>query len=60
MTIRDMQNDGIEIQSKVIYCYYDYEAEKRVEISVEEAADREIKYLYCENNQLYIEVEGKE
>jgi hypothetical protein len=60
MTIRDMQNAGIEIQGSVNYCYYDYEAEHRVVITPEEAADREIKYIYCEDEKLYIEVEGKE
>lgn len=56
MTIRDIQNDNIEIQGSVNYCYYDYEAEHRVFITRKEAADREIKYLYCEDGQLYIEV----
>lgn len=57
MTVRDLCSAGIEIQGNPIYCYYDDAAEQRANITEEEAADLEIKYIYCENNTLYIEVE---
>lgn len=57
MTLRDLYSAGIEIQGPVVYCYYDHEHECRVEIAKEEAVDLEIKYLYCEDGKLYVEVE---
>lgn len=57
MTVRDLCSAGIEIQGNPIYCYYNEDAEQRVNITREEASDLEVKYIYCENNSLYIEVE---
>lgn len=57
MTVRDLYSAGIETQGTVVYCYYNYEEECRAEIAKEEATDLEIKYLYCEDGKLYIEVE---
>lgn len=57
MTLRDMLDNCIEIQSKCHYCYYDHDAEERVEISAADAMDLDIKYIYCEDGDLYIEVE---
>lgn len=51
---------NIEVQSEYRVVYYDEEKNERVEISDEEAGDKEIKYVYCENNILYIEVEVEE
>ena len=58
MTYSDMKNQGVDIQCQVIFCFYDYDAECRKVLSNEEAADREIKYIYTEDDAIYIEVEG--
>lgn len=60
MTYSDMRNQGIDIQCKIVFCYYDYDAERRKVLSDKEAADREIKYIYTEGDAIYIEVEGDE
>jgi len=60
MTYRDLCTDCIEIQSEIVFCFYDYTKEERTIITAEQAADLEIKYLYCENDALYIEVEVDE
>ena len=57
MTVRDLCSSGVEIQGAPVFCYYDYEHECRVNIVAEEAADLNVKYIYCENDTLYIEVE---
>ena len=46
----------IDVQSEVCYCYYDDNREERIEITGEQAREKEIKYLYCEDNIIYIEV----
>ena len=57
MTYGDMRNQGIDIQCEIIFCYYDYETEQRKIMNDKEAAEREIKYIYTENDVIYIEVE---
>ena len=59
MTYSDMRNQGIDIQCQVIFCFCDYDAERRKILSAEEAADREIKYIYTEDDAIHIEVEGE-
>lgn len=56
MTITDFCYAGVEIQSEIVYCYYDYDNEKRVNITRQKAREYDIKYMYCEDNTLYIEV----
>lgn len=47
-----------EIQSEYKTVYYDDEKEERVEVENEsEVKDNEIKYIYAENNIIYIEIE---
>ena len=48
---------NVDIQSTIRYCYYDYDKEERIIITKEKAWEREIKYLYCEDDVLYIEVD---
>ena len=60
MTIRDLILNCIEIQGERHYCYYDYKKECRIETSEKEAMDDDIKYIYCEDGELYIEVEKSE
>ena len=48
--------NNVEIQVAIHYCYYDFDSEERIEITHKEACDKEIKYLYCEDNEIYIEV----
>lgn len=57
MTYQDLTRAGIEIQCQVVLCYYDYNKDKRIPITREEAADREIKYMYVEDDAIYIELE---
>ena len=57
MTYNDMKHQGIDIQCQIIFCYYEYETERRKVLTDEEAAEREIKYIYTENDAIYIEVE---
>ena len=60
MTYSDMRGQGIDIQCQIVFCYYDYEAERRKALTAEEAAEREIKYIYTEDDAIYIEVEVEE
>ena len=57
MTITELFNAGIEIQCEIVYCYYDYNAEKRKEITYTEAKEKDIRYIYCEDNKIFIEIE---
>ena len=57
MTYQDLIRAGIEIQCEVVFCYYDYIIDKRMPLTREEAASYEIKYMYVENDTLYIELE---
>lgn len=59
MTYQDMKANCIEIQCQIVFCYYDYEKEKRVILTQAEAEDREIKYIYTEDGAIYIEVEER-
>lgn len=56
MTIKDLTNN-IDIQNTIHYCYYDYDKSERIEITEEMANDKEIKYLYCDDNEIYIEID---
>lgn len=50
--------ENTEIQSEYKVVYYDNEKEERVEVENEsEVKDNEIKYIYAENNIIYIEIE---
>lgn len=46
---------SVEIQSPIHYCYYDYDKEERIEVTKEQAEDKEITWLYSENDELYVE-----
>ena len=56
MDVYDLVNN-IEVQGQINYCYYDYEKEERVIIDVVDATFRDIKYLYAEGGEIFIEVE---
>ena len=47
---------NIEIQSEYKVVYYDYEAEKRIEVTPEEYTDQYVFYMYVEDGILYIEI----
>jgi hypothetical protein len=59
MTIRDMQEQGIEIQGKIIVKKYDEQKSKYNILDETESStfNREITYIYAEGNSLIIEVE---
>ena len=52
--------DGVEFQNEVKFVRYDYEYEVRVEITEDQAAYRDIRYIYSENDVLFIEVDSEE
>lgn len=56
--VRDLLNE-VEIQVQVHVVRYDEQKNERIELSPEndEVRDSEIRYLYCEDNEIYIEVE---
>ena len=60
MTVLDFIDSGIELQGEFVYCYYDYDKCERVIITALTAADKRIKYIYCERDTLYIEVDNEE
>lgn len=69
MTLNDMLDQGIEFQSKVRLCYYDYEEEQRVIVNwrrapglYERCCNAEIRYIYTdegaeEDSELIIYIE---
>ena len=57
MTYRDMLQALIEIQCEKVFCYYDYNKSERITITEDQAIDYQIKYIYTEENTLYIEIE---
>lgn len=57
MTYNDMINNCVEFQVAVHLCYYDYDTDERIEGNVEELGNKEIRYMYTEDNEIYIEVE---
>ena len=48
------------MQGDFIYCYYNYDKNERIIISPLAAAEKRIKYIYCEKNTIYIEVESED
>lgn len=60
MTPFELMIKNVEIQSEAIYCYYDYEKEERIVLTDLEALHKPIKYIYCEKNTIYIEVESED
>lgn len=57
MTYNDMIQNMVDFQVAVHLCYYDYDKEELIEGNVEELGNKEIKYMYTENNEIIIEVE---
>ena len=57
MTIRDLYQDNVEIQSEIVYCYYDYDSYERKMITQDEAKEKDIRYIYCENSKIFIEID---
>jgi hypothetical protein len=47
----------IEIQSEYKVVYYDYKQEKRFEVPEGEHTNKDIAYLYVEDEILYIEID---
>ena len=60
MTVREFLSKGIDIQCTVVYCYYDWNKDKRIICKYKDIADKEIRYMYCEENCIYIEVENED
>lgn len=49
-----------EIQSDYKVVMYDYVREERIQVDVEDYAERDVRYLYVEDGILYIEIEFEE
>lgn len=57
MTVSELL-ENIEIQTKVVICYYDDEKNYRIEVQRnEEINDKEIKYMYVDKGEIYIEID---
>lgn len=50
----------VEFQNEIIFCYYDYMDFERKIITREQANDKDVKYIYVEADELYIEVDNDE
>ena len=60
MTVLDFIASGIELQGEFVYCYYDYDKCERIIISPSAACMQRIKYISCERNTIYIEIDNEE
>lgn len=60
MTYRDWILDCVDVQCAIRFYYYDYDKEQRMEVTEKEAKDKEIRFVYCEKDELCIEVEWEE
>ena len=49
-----------EVQSDYKVVMYDYVREQRIQVDVEDYAERDVCYLYVEDGILYIEIEFEE
>ena len=56
MTYNDLRKN-IDIQVQVHLCWYNYDTEERVFGTSDELGNKEIKYMYTENDEIIIEVE---
>lgn len=58
MYVRDLLNE-VEIQVQIHIVRYDEQKYERIELDPEddEVRDSEIRYMYCENDEIYAEVE---
>ena len=52
--------ENVEIQCEAIFCYYDYLKCERIVITKEQAQDKDIRYIYVEADELYIEIDNDE
>ena len=48
--------ENCEVQCSVHFCWYDFDAYERIEIPEAEARGAEVRYLYVEDGELWIEV----
>ena len=48
--------DNAEVQCCVHYCWYDDDSFERIEIPEKKARGMEVKYIYVEDDELWIEV----
>lgn len=51
--------DNIEVQSEVCIVKFDDDKNERVELERASVLEKEIRFMYCENDILYIEVESE-
>jgi hypothetical protein len=59
MTVREIRNH-IDLQGEVQYVEYDYSTGTYYILDIFDAIDRRIKYMYCEDNALTVELEKDE
>lgn len=58
MIVKEIFNE-IEVQSEVCIVKFDDDKNERVELERASALEKEIRFMYCENDILYIEVESE-
>lgn len=58
MKLYELLTSGIEIQSEIVYCYYDEDKCERIVIPrlTEYYRSLEVAYIYVDNDCLYIEL----
>lgn len=52
--------DTLDLQGEVKYCYYDWEKNQRIDAGYDKLKFKEIRYIYSENNIIYIEADIEE
>ena len=58
MYLYELLQSDIDFQSPWKVVEFDYDDYERVELDPSEASDRLIRYIYCEDDYIYIEVES--
>lgn len=51
---------NVEIQSEFEIVYYDYDEERRIKTTIYGNEDKDVRYMYVEDEILYIEIENEE
>ena len=59
MKVYELLNN-VEFQNEIIFCCYDYVDFERKIITKEQANNKDVKYIYVEADELYIEVDDED
>lgn len=58
MRLNDFLNN-VEIQVSYRVCYYDYDSNERVFVDSLHYGERTIRYIYVENDEIFIELDDE-